>query len=102
MFDVCNVDALPEHGLETVDDDTLVVNPSPGIVCKAIEKNQARLNQLHAVTEAIAFRMRGKHASNHSAPMWPADARDGAVTGVSQTGTTVAGFLQSGLGRWRA
>ena len=57
MFDVCNVDALSEHGFETVDDDTLVVNPSPRIVCKTIEKNQARPYQLHAVTEAIAFRM---------------------------------------------
>ena len=46
MRDAYNLDALPEHGLEAVDDDALVVNPAHRTVHKAIGKNQARLNQL--------------------------------------------------------
>ncbi len=36
------------HGLEVLDDDTLVVNPEHRTVRKAIAKHQARLNSLHA------------------------------------------------------
>ena len=60
MRDAYNLDALPEHGLETVDDDTLVVNPAHRVVRKAIQKNQARLNQLRVrIAKATA---RGKAA----------------------------------------
>ncbi len=47
MRDAWNLDALPEHGFETLDDDTLVVNPHMRTVDKTIQKNQARLAQLH-------------------------------------------------------
>lgn len=73
MRDACNLDALPEHGLETVDDDTLVVNPAHRIVRRAIQENQARLNQLRVrIAGATA---RGK----------PADALAAEAGAVEET-----------------
>ncbi len=46
MRDAYNLDALPEQGFETLNDDTLVVHPAMRTVRTAIRKHQARLAQL--------------------------------------------------------
>ncbi len=53
MRDACNLDALPYHGLEALDDDTLVVNPEYRTVRKAIAKHQARIARARKEGKAV-------------------------------------------------